>query len=548
MTLYLDVIDRRVGVSPAAAIGYTQTDFPVSFPYSRWTAQQMKYLNYWRWFTGEIWEETIKGAQDKSGAPVYKFPLKVNLIKSAAMKHNYVLFGEMPDTNESAVPIRVSAKVEDDLAPPEDSLKKMAKKMENSINDIWNENNGRILQVEGGLIQQFLGGIAYKLTWDPFNEDLEYGIKVEMIIPDFFMPVWDTTDPDNLLEAFIVWRVPAREAYLKYKYQPVNSGGPSPEYLLYVEHWTKDTISISLGGQPLKYVVEMTDDNGTVTDSASVTYDGQPNPFGFIPIVYIPRERAGSYYGLSIIDDVMGLSKEINARMADVGDVIAESSHREVYIRNVTGTVRTRDIGGLRPVTDLGQSGPGQDEPDVLSIDPPTIPAGLTGYHEDLRKQYLRDAFISSVAEGEDEGSQRSALTLAFRMWPLTSKARSIRSYWTNAFIRLTKMMVKMAAYHKRGGLTVDMLRKVDIRCEWSPMVPRDREQLVNEMTLLLQEDSITPRSVLTILGSVPDPYQEVEELKQWMEYKADLQIKQDVMGAKIQVQSPTASTGLDNK
>ncbi len=536
--LIVDLLDRRIGVNPSTAISalpYSEADFPAQFPYQRWTFQLTMYTEYWRWFTGEVWEEKIPGATDKQGDPVLRFPLQVNLVKTAAMKHNYVLFGEVPDGPEPLVPPRVSPKLQPNEDAPTDARKRLAKELELFLNDVWMENNGRVLQLEGGLVQQFLGGVVYKVSYNLSNPDLTNQIKLEMILPDFFLPVWDTTDPDRLLEVFLVWRMPAREAVLKFGIDLV---GQYPDYLLYVEHWTKDAISILLGGKPVSYTVEEVDNDGNVIDQTTTVYNRVKNPFGFIPFVYIPRERNGGYYGLSIIEDLKGLSKEINARMTDIGDVIAETSHRVVFIRNAPGNIRTRDIGGLRNVVDLGSKIGSGGDPDAIPIDPPKMADNLVNYGEILRKQFIRDAFISSVAEGEDEGSQRSALTLAFRMWPITSKSRSIRMYWDNGLTRINRMIARIAIAKKIGGITSDHLKGMNIHNEWSPQIPRDREQLVNEVNILLGRQALSPFTALKILGTVQDPSDEMVRVKEWLEYTTKLQSQ-----AQMQIDSNKAKT-----
>lgn len=549
MTIYADLLDRRVGGGASFLSTYVQDDFPAAFPYNRWVSQSQKYMEYWQWFTGEIWEETIPNAKDKNGNKVFKFPLKLNLIKTAAMKQNYVLFGEVADGPEPMVPCRVKAKQKADGTIVDQGARTRAKELEMLINDVWMDNNGRAMQLEGGLVQGGLGGIAYIIRYDPMNTELEFGIKIEMVLPDFFLPVWDSSNPDNLLEAFIVWRVPAREAMLKYGYEHIGETTP-PEFLLYVEHWTRETVSITLGGKPITYdITEVDEENGTV-EEVSITYENTPNVFGFIPIVYIPRERIGEYYGIPIGSDLFGLAREINARMADMGDVIAESSHRDIFVKNIPGQIKTRNLGDKRMAIDLGsRPSPTLGDPEVTTVDPPIIPESLVGFGEILRKQFLRDAFMSAVAEGEDEGSQRSALTLAFRMWPLTSKARAIRTYWTNGLIRMNKMIAKIAIMHGIGGITQEHVKDVRIFCEWSPMIPRDREQMVNEVTLLMQSDAISPETALTVFGYAQDEVEEMAKVRAWLEYKASLQMQIDsAKKVATAVQGPVASSGFDSR
>jgi hypothetical protein len=185
----------------------------------------VRYNENWGWFLGSIWEETVPGAKDKSGNPVYKYPLKINLVKPAAMKHNYVLFGEVPDGPGPLVPCRVKPEEQDEEEAPSPEDRKKAKRVQNMVNRVWEENNGRTLQ--RGKRANHTDSGRLRLSRRP-------GIRSARICGTKFgsrwscrissLPVWDTTNPDELLEAFIVWRMPAREAMLKYGYEPGKAG------------------------------------------------------------------------------------------------------------------------------------------------------------------------------------------------------------------------------------------------------------------------------------------------------------------------------------
>jgi hypothetical protein len=506
---YFDVEDRRVGTS--GTIPFEKAEFPASFPFARWNFQSQKYLTYWRYFTGEFLEETIPNQQDEDGNPILKYPLQINYIKSAAMKHNYVLWGEVQDTPDCLAPVRARPRLDAGQERPEDDEVQKAKEAENLVNRVWIENSGRALQQESGLLQQFLGGIIIRVGWQPDDDELEYGIRLEYILPDFFLPVWDNGKPDNLLEAWIVYRMPSREAQIRFGFDGSNDTNAQP---LYIEHWTKESISITLGGKPISYNINGVD----------ITYDDIDNPFGFVPFVYIPRERAGSYYGLSMIDDLIGMVKEMNSRWADLGDVIRDTSHRDIFVRNVPGNIRTRDIGSSRSAIDLGTASPGSSDPEAFVIDPPSLAESLTTYPEDLRKQFMRDAFITGVSEGEDEGSQRSALTLAFRMWPLTAKVRTIRTNWGVALTRIAKMIVKMAAIKDVAGITLEHLEDIDWEVDWSPMVPRDAEQELNAVVTNVQTNLMSHVTAIEKQRTVHDPLDEWEKIKDDMKWMASLE------------------------
>jgi hypothetical protein len=524
---FLDVAQRRVGTG--GAITFKEDEFPSTFPFALWNAQQNRYLEYWNMFMG-TWLQEETQESDEHGNPVLRYPLQINFLKKTCMEHSYILFGEVNDIPGPLAPIRITPRIKPGQKKPDDETRRRAEELEDFINRVWTDNNGRSLQQEAGLMCQFLGGIVFRLGWQPEDEDLEFGIRLEHMSPELIYPVWDGGHPDNLLEMWVAYRMPTREAHWRFNY-PLENGGSDP---MYVEHWTKDKINIWLAGEYLDYEIA----------GEHFHFEDMPNPFKFVPFIYIPRERAGSFFGLSLLDDAKELAKEMNARLADISDVIGETSHRDVYMRNVNISPKTTDIGGSRPAINLGQTPPGGEMPDVFAIDPPPINEAMVSHVELLRDIYGRDVSVPSVAEGEDEGSQRSALTLAFRMHPLTAKVRAVRTYWTTGLILLAKRVAKMAIAKKVGGITAKHLDNVDWAVDWSPMIPRDREADLNEVVLGIQTNMITPRTGNKMLGMTEDPGNEEDEVKEWLTFIQSLTAQQtdsttqDSIKGKVQTQT----------
>lgn len=498
-----DIQDRRSGISGNIPYTVDPENLPTNFPVNRWTIQLQRYLRYWDEFTGQVWEETIPDTKDEDGNPLLRWPLQINYIKTVCVKHNAVLWGEVSDTQPVLTPIRVRSKTGD---------KEKAKELEDFINDVWEENHGSSLQLEAGLISQFLGGIVFKVAWRPDDLDLDNGIRLEILLPDFFMPIWETGKPDNLLEVWIAWRVPAREAALMYGFKQTDAIDP-----LYIEHWTKSDYSIYINNNPIR--------------QDGVTYQNLPNPFGLCPFVYIPRRRAGNYYGLSVIDDLEGLAREMNARVADLGDITHDTAQRDTYGRNISNPPKTRDIGGSRQIVDLGVAGPGQEAPDIFVVDPPNIPEGLVHFPVQLSEQFSNDSGVPPIAYGIDEGSQRSALTLATRFWPLTSEAIAQRVHWRVGLILIAKIIAKIAVIKGVGGITADHLRKVTMRPSWSPMIPRDSELLLNTVNILMSQWALDPKTALEKLDFVDDPEETTELAKEFFQWKAEQEAKGQMMG-----------------
>lgn len=526
---FTSIEQRRLGATSSAVIA-SQLDpgLPQNFPVTAWNAQQSRYYTYWDLYTGMIWTTPDPKRVDSQGNPALRFPLQINYAKTICNIHNAVLWGEVRDNSLPLAPHRVKPRRKAGQKKPPKSAYTSAEDMEIFLNEVWMQNDGRSLQQEGGAIQQFLGGIVYRVSWQPDDPELRHQIRIEMVIPDFFMPVWNTARPNELLECYVVYRLPAREAFIKYGYQSDGAVGP-----LYVEHWTKDSVSITLDGEPVSVKF----------DGERITYKNYPNPFGVVPFVYIPREKSGDFYGMSVLEDLTGLMMELNSRLADLGDILRDYAKTEVYVRNLSGPTKTQDIGTSRPAVNLGQTVPGSNhEPDAFRIDPPNMPLGLFNFPGFLNNQLMRDSSIPAVAFGEDEGSQRSALTLAFRMFPLINRVRGVRTHWTTAMNRIAFIIHKIASTKGINGITQAHWDENDFSVNWSPMLLRDSEIDLNTAVLSAQSQFMSPQTAMEFLNITEDPEREYESVMEHLKRLAEQQAQTQVQIAGKQPGEPATS------
>lgn len=537
--------DRRASPAAVATLDLPQGSLPSSFPMYLWNAQAQRYHEYWSWFTGDKLNEIR--ARTAQGDPILKFPLGVNPVRNFARKHASVLLGE--ETFETPRPLvrsRISALPPLDGSAPEDLDKRLARIAGNIVNEVWIQSGGRGLQTENATLSQFLGGCVFQVSWQPQRTDLRIPILIKSVMPDFFLPIWKNDDPWNLLEAYVVYRLPGIVAKEQFG---VNTDANK---VLYVEHWTRRAYSIYIDGQPITMQV----------GKSRLALDNVPHPFGFVPFVYIPHLREGHFYGSSHVDDLAGLVKEFNARYADIGDSIRNSVHRKRYMRNVNGETKTRHIGEGVYATDLGKDTPtSKNPPDVFTEDPPTLANGLTEFPDKLWSQLMREGHVSDIAFGEDEGSQRSALTLAFRMWPTTSHSQMERSYWTDGLNLVARMVIRMVLTKIKRiplakDLAADTLARVSISQEWLPQIPRDREQQINEIILRFQAGLLSPQRAIEMLGDVDYVDEELELIKQWLQFQASIDAgpggedspgTEGGEGAKTNMQPVVANTGLED-
>lgn len=512
---------------------FSEEEFDASFPYALWQIQLSKYKHYWYLYEGRYLQETVQGAAHPDGRPVLKYPLAINHLSATCQKRNYILWGEKSDKVSGPVSISVQSKVADIT----DKTRKS--EMQNFINEVWEQNNDAALLSEAGLIQQILGGVFIRVCFDPTDPDLYHQIRLETVLPDFVLPVWDASHPDKLLEVYFIKRMLRREAQIKFNYR--DDGGQTDP--VYVEHWQQDRVHITLNRKPISVTV----------NDIEIVYDNAPNPYGFVPFQYIPTERAGGFYGVSALEGLENLSREINLRLADLGDAVQDSSHRLYWTRNVQRGTETRDIGGNRAAIDLGLTPTvSNDPPEIGAIDPPNIPTGISGFPDMLMSEFERSAFVPPVADGVDEGSQRSALTLHFRLLPLSSKVRTMRYYWQVALINIAKMIIRVGRTHGACDFTENDLRTSVLRCNWSPMLPRDQEAELNKAILALQTNILSPTSAIHMLDLASDADEEYKNIQRHLEWMAQLKPETgdvgDIGKPSIETETPVASSKTSNK
>jgi len=518
-------IDNKRAPTESAIINVNSEHVPSSFNMALWQEQSARYYKYWSWFDGTILSE--KRSTTTDGDDVLKYPLGINPIRDFARKHASVLMGEETfDTPHPLVKTIINPKpllAEDNEFEDEDKV--LARLAQNIVNTVWVDSKGRGKQAENAVLSQFLGGCVFQISWRPeLMKEMQIPIMIKTIMPDFFLPVWKSDDYWDLLEAYVVYRVPAQVAALEYGFDISNKMG----WVTYCEHWTKDKYSIYLNGSPITMKV----------DEKDKKYDGLDNPFGFVPFVYIPHLREGTFWGHGHVEDIEGLVKELNARFADIGDAIRDSVHRKRYVTDLTSNPRVRKIDSDTMATDLGNTNiTTKAVPKIWSEESPQLSESVATLPETLWKQTMRSGNIGDIAYGEDEGSQRSALTLAFRMWPITSHSRMERTFWTDGLNTVAKFILKMVQikgnvipHMKKHNLKIpdDFLMRLQFSQDWLPQIPRDREQLISEIILRSQSGLLSAETALNMFGDIEYVEEEIKRIREWLTFKASLEQTDD--------------------
>lgn len=460
---------------------------PNAYPVERWAERREKYSEYWYHFDGRFLDE-----KDENGNP--RFPLGLNPFALACYIHAAFLFGEYRDGQPSlALPV-VQARRK--------ASRKAAEIAQQFLLDVWEDNSGVAIQMEGGIIAQVMGGVVYGVFYDPLmREEGKEGIRIDLVLPEYFFPAWAHNQYWNLQECIIAYEITALQA------QELGVTAHMPS-VLYQEHWTRERYEITVDGK--------------VASWGGVKLAGR-TPAGLVPYVYIPHIRVGDFYGISLLEGKELLAREVNDRYADVGDIIAENAR---LLPAIWGTNRptVRHLSGGYHLLDLGMPAPGRPEPGIaypsgsIQVNQPTAQ-----WSKELLTLAWVSAFVPPIVFGLDEGSQRSALTLALRMMPIISHIRKERVNWEEGLRQIARRVLLVAAEHGLIDLTAEEIGDLRIHHEWAPILPRDAQQFINDMILLFNANLISQENAIQRLGLTSDVNGEIERIRAWMEYRSSV-------------------------
>ncbi len=462
------------------------------FPYDKWNQLKSAYLEAEAWFTGERLEKKNTNNNEL-------YPLKINPIINTCLKHAYLLFGEPQNDGRPLVYPKLTSKKtgqEDTIAHAEDVL-----------NRVWAKSNGRATLIEAGILSQIYGGAILKMNWNALDRDPDdplAQISLENIPAPSFYGIPYPGDYYRLSNAWIIKKLTDEQAtalgYTPNTYQDN----------WFVEYWDEN-----------RYWQKINNDYVTKKVGSEIRVMAGKNQWGFVPIQYIPHIRIGTFFGINTFNHVLGLVKEINLRYADYGDAVNDDSHSNLAGRNISGSPQIKSIGSGLQYIDLGSARNitgSEPEPDLFEVSQSNkASSAMSELTDVLYDQYRRDAAHPAVADGEDEGSQRSGLTIAMRFWPMTSHVGTERYFWTPALDRLNMMILKALKEKKKAGIGQEHL-DLQIKQKWAPELPRDREADVQEWTQRVSNDIGAIDTILEQTGDIDDIQKEKQLILDWKE------------------------------
>jgi hypothetical protein len=288
-----------------------------------WQGEFTLRQKYKRYFTGDVFDEKVPleyGLDEEA----LMFPAGVNLVKMITTAQADSVFGEWEDSILTFQP-----RSDEEVRDADKAASRLAR-------DILMNSNANSMLWEIALDREVYGGGVIKIRSDIQNPG---HIKWERVPLESFFPIWDPSDPNRLLEVYVVYQITKDQALAKYGYST------DADLVTYAEHWTEHISEYYLDKKKID------------------AYSGV-NPWGVVPFVYIPRLRSTHWWGDSLTEDLIMVQDELNIRLADLGEAISYNAQPVRWGRFLGSSFNPDNFPiGPNVLWDLGSGKPGQELP-----------------------------------------------------------------------------------------------------------------------------------------------------------------------------------------
>jgi hypothetical protein len=446
-----------------------------------WVKRREDLEYYERWFSGAALKQTSgRASSDDTSKEELLYPLQINTVRQFCQTHRSMMVGIVDSFTSSPAKIIVTGKDKD-----------KAKTAQEFIDDVWYDSRGAATISEAALRIQIDGGRAFYLAYEPLNPFLRHGFRVIPYSPGSFHGVYVHGDPFNLVKGYIGYMLDAKLAKSIYG---VDVSGY--DTVLFMEYWSRTQFRVTVNG----YVPQNTD---------NFKFEG-PNPYGIVPMVYMPHTMDGKFYGVGHVDDLIGLTKEKNTRAADLGDAVRDSTHPTMWMRNVDSVpkeiaIQTDDEGrAIKWAVNLGQARnlPNSHDPNLEYATPPNVTEPANNYVTALNSELRQQAFISPVITGSDDSASGriTGTTTSQRMYPTVAHCHQERIAFTAGLVSIAQRLLIMANRRGAEGITPDMpMLRMD--AEWPPHIPIEQSERVTNLNSRLSAGGISLASYLREIG-----------------------------------------------
>lgn len=372
--------DLTVSVSPLGLVELADEEFEVHGP------RMNRYASNWAWYLGHHWAYRRELGESQ---------LTFNYVKALA---DYLINFSFGTSIHFGSPEATSA-----IIP-------------HLIKKVWDQDNdGRTVKWEIGQLGVVSGDVFVKVAYeqpytDPVGNKIPGKIRILPLNPAHCFPEFHPHDRSR----FIRFK-------LKYKFWGTAADGTRQVHT-YTELITDEMIE--------EYV------NDELIDQ-------RPNPLGMIPIAHCTNiPVASSPWGLSDIQDIIGLNREFNEKATEVSDII---NYHAAPVTVVTGAKASNLEKGPKKVWAIGNK-----DARVQNLSMDTNLSGPLGYMEMLKTAMHEMTGVPMTALGQLQPiSNTSGTSLHMQFFPLMQRHAMKTIQYSKLFKRVNELIIRTAAFYE---------------------------------------------------------------------------------------------------
>lgn len=309
------------------------------------------------------------------------------------------------------------------------------------IEQVWKENHAE----QWLLTQAITGGVTGDcfamptlVPATPEEQTANPGsighIRLRILMPHQVFPTWDPLDTSRVLHVRIVTEAPEYQASMPAL--PGRGQGP--------------VVSTNTNGtQRRRYIEDIFPDRIVEgwSDSAPAT---RVNPLGTVPLVHWSNEAVpGEYFGLSDLDGIIDLQRELNEKLTDVSDIVNYYAAPITLLIGVKAAQLDRSAKSMWSIPTGG---------DVKHLTLNADLASSNGYIDRILQAVFDVANIPEGSLGRTQAiSNTSAAALQVQFQPLLETTARKSTNLSRALKEINRLILRWWQYAQQTALPTDL-------------------------------------------------------------------------------------------
>lgn len=368
------------------------------------------------------------------------------------------------------------APVRFNIDPANDAEQSVAAEAERVLNELVERLDLGQLDLDLAIESATLGDAALKITWD----DAAQLPRVAPVHPGSLRVVVAPDDPRRMLAIEQRYTLDRAGAELLFGEVARVLGGDAIEAR---EYWTAERWRVTLAGLPVR---------------------DEPNPYSWIPYLVLANEApAHSFWGVSDLDDLSELCRELNRRMSVLARVLELSGAPIAVLENVDSSEGI--VVGPGATWELPEGAKAY----LLDL----LGGGGVGLHVqyvDLLYRAIHDLSETPRTAFGDAGRMLSGAALEVEIQPLVQRVRRRRRRWEELYRARNARLLDLL--ERFGGYDLGGLRQSS--AIWPPVLPSDTDATARTAALLVEQGISSKRTALATLGFA-DPELELRRVNE---------------------------------